>query len=111
PLAESQPAALASLLADPSRVDATAGYDGARLDDVVGADGQDRLLPLQFLTGALRHEQRLPPFGGADADTRELPGQHRMVRIAKRRLHFEGAGLGIDAIQRVFDVTLNRVHA
>ena len=30
--------------------------DGARLEDVVGADGQDRLPSLQFLNGALRHE-------------------------------------------------------
>ncbi len=99
------------MLDDPSLVDAVAGDDGARLDGVVGADGQDRLLSLQFLNGALRHEQRLPPLGGAHADTHELPWQHRMVLIAKRRLHFEGAGLGVDAIQRVFDVTLNRRHA
>ena len=68
------------------------------------------MLSLYLLNRALRHQQRVPSFGGAHADADELARQHGMIGIPERRLDFQRARLRVDAVQRVLDVPLIGGH-
>src|SRR6184192_3416098 len=61
-----------SLLDDDALIYAVAREDGSCPDDVVGIDGQDRLLSLHVLYGALWYQHGLRTRADTDADAHEL---------------------------------------
>ena len=99
------------MLDDDALIYAVAREDGSCPDDVVGIDGQDRLLSLHVLYGALWYQHGLRTRADTDADAHELARQHRVIGITECRLHFQRAGLRVDAVQRVLDAAAERRRA
>src|SRR2546425_2368504 len=97
-------AGLEALLNDPALSRALAGDDAARLHFIFRPYRHHGLHALHLLNGAQRNQDDVFLFVVVDPYAAKLAGQQVALRIGKRRLHFESAGLGVHLVDRVCEV-------
>ncbi len=102
---------LTPLLDDPERADALADLHVAERDLVVGADHRHAVEILQFLHGALRHQQGAGVGVEQQPRAAVLTGPQQQIRIGEFELNAQGAGRRVDRALDQVDAAGLRVDA